>query len=580
MHIKQIIIRGFKTYRDQVIVVPFSSKDNVIVGQNGHGKSNFFSAIMFVLSDKFSNIRQEEKQRLIHEGASEQIESASVEIILDNSDLRLPIEKSTVSIKRVLEDKKDEFYIDSKHVTKGDVHNLLESAGFSKSNPYYVVQQGRVASLAGMNEAQCLDLLKEVAGTTIYDERKAESEKMMEDTHRKREKIAELMERVNEKIKELQGESAELEDYIKLEKERRALEYILYKNHVIKTQENIDFYENSQIDLLEKVNSLKLSSNNFQDQIDNYENELMAKAVLAKKIENFLIQAGAELSRLNGEKAKIESNLGVYKENRKKTVGDHSELNAEIKRIREEIKTCESSFMHIKPRVEVLVDEENKFQNMIKAKKLRINQLFSKQGSASRFKDIRERNTFLSSELKKLEELKTESQDHLKQILAEINTKKQKLSEINPKLPNLTTKLYEEKATNDSLSEKSLSLKQLRAENAAALASIRHEEENLLAQIEQYESKKVQCRQRLQILLPGSLFSTLEKLKVECQNMPGFYGLLIDLLTIHSKFQTCADIIGQAKVFSVIVNNFETAQKVLEINNKIGGDKINIYPLE
>ena len=127
MHIKQIIIRGFKTYRDQVIVGPFSSKDNVIVGQNGHGKSNFFSAIMFVLSDKFSNIRQEEKQRLIHEGASEQIESASVEIILDNSDLRLPIEKSTVSIKRVLEDKKDEFYIDSKHVTKGDVHNLLET---------------------------------------------------------------------------------------------------------------------------------------------------------------------------------------------------------------------------------------------------------------------------------------------------------------------------------------------------------------------------------------------------------------------------------------------------------------------
>jgi structural maintenance of chromosome 3 (chondroitin sulfate proteoglycan 6) len=57
MHIKQIVITGFKTYRDQTVIGPLSSKDNVVVGLNGHGKSNFFSAIMFVLSDKFSNIR-------------------------------------------------------------------------------------------------------------------------------------------------------------------------------------------------------------------------------------------------------------------------------------------------------------------------------------------------------------------------------------------------------------------------------------------------------------------------------------------------------------------------------------------
>lgn len=30
--------------------------------------------------------------------------------------------------------------------SKTEVMNLLESAGFSRSNPYYVVQQGKVAS--------------------------------------------------------------------------------------------------------------------------------------------------------------------------------------------------------------------------------------------------------------------------------------------------------------------------------------------------------------------------------------------------------------------------------------------------
>lgn len=30
---------------------------------------------------------------------------------------------------------------------KGDVMNLLESAGFSRSNPYYIVKQGKVLFL-------------------------------------------------------------------------------------------------------------------------------------------------------------------------------------------------------------------------------------------------------------------------------------------------------------------------------------------------------------------------------------------------------------------------------------------------
>jgi hypothetical protein len=30
------------------------------------------------------------------------------------------------------------------YCSKGDVMNLLESAGFSRSNPYYIVKQGKV----------------------------------------------------------------------------------------------------------------------------------------------------------------------------------------------------------------------------------------------------------------------------------------------------------------------------------------------------------------------------------------------------------------------------------------------------
>lgn len=38
----QIIIQGFKSYKDQTIVEPFDKRHNVVVGRNGSGKSNFF----------------------------------------------------------------------------------------------------------------------------------------------------------------------------------------------------------------------------------------------------------------------------------------------------------------------------------------------------------------------------------------------------------------------------------------------------------------------------------------------------------------------------------------------------------
>ena len=40
--IKQVSLSGFRSYKDQLDIEPFSEHHNVIVGRNGTGKSNFF----------------------------------------------------------------------------------------------------------------------------------------------------------------------------------------------------------------------------------------------------------------------------------------------------------------------------------------------------------------------------------------------------------------------------------------------------------------------------------------------------------------------------------------------------------
>jgi structural maintenance of chromosome 3 (chondroitin sulfate proteoglycan 6) len=49
-----------------------------------------------------------------------------------------------VRLRRSIGVSKAEYYLNGKHISADDVMNLLESAGFSRSNPYYIVQQGKV----------------------------------------------------------------------------------------------------------------------------------------------------------------------------------------------------------------------------------------------------------------------------------------------------------------------------------------------------------------------------------------------------------------------------------------------------
>ena len=55
---------------------------------------------------------------------------------------RLPVDKAEVRLRRQIGMKEDIYRLNNKIVQRSEVVNLLESAGFSRSNPYYAVRQG------------------------------------------------------------------------------------------------------------------------------------------------------------------------------------------------------------------------------------------------------------------------------------------------------------------------------------------------------------------------------------------------------------------------------------------------------
>lgn len=211
-------------------IAHYSEKVNVCVGRNGAGKSNFFSAIRFVLSDEHTSLNRQERHALLHEGSSATATfSAYVEIVFDNSDNRFPTGKKETILRRTIGAKKDDYSLDRKSTSKAEVMSLLDTAGFSKSNPFFIVPQGRVTALTNQKDPERLELLKDIAGTKVYEDRRMESVRIMEETDAKREKIDELLEYIDERLRELEEEKAELKEYQIAERERRVVEYAIHQ---------------------------------------------------------------------------------------------------------------------------------------------------------------------------------------------------------------------------------------------------------------------------------------------------------------------------------------------------------------
>uniref|UniRef100_A0A914KU80 Structural maintenance of chromosomes protein 3 n=3 Tax=Meloidogyne TaxID=189290 RepID=A0A914KU80_MELIC len=240
MYIKEINITGFKSYKDITTIRDLSPKHNVVIGRNGSGKSNFFAAIQFVLSSEFTSITQHNRHAFLHESVGAKSATARVEIVFDNMDHRIPTESEEVRIVRTLTMKNDTYSIDGKSVTKTEIVNMMESAGFSRSNPYYIVKQGKITELATASDAYRLKLIKEVAGTRVFDEKKEESTKILTETQGKIEKSVTLLGYINERLKKLEEEKEDLKEYQKWDKMKRSIEYTIFDKEITEAKAKLE----------------------------------------------------------------------------------------------------------------------------------------------------------------------------------------------------------------------------------------------------------------------------------------------------------------------------------------------------
>ncbi len=225
MLLKRISMSGFKSFADRVDF-DFAPGVTVIVGPNGCGKSNVVDSVKWVLGEQSAkSLRGRQMVDMIFNGASNRKSAgmAQVDLVFDNSDRTLPIDRDEVAITRKLfRSGESEYYISKEPARLKDIRELFMDTGVG-SNAYAIIEQGKVASLLHSSAAERRVIFEEAAGISKYRARKKEAERKLGRTEQNLLRVADIIEEVEKRLRSVKLQAGKARNYKEYEARYREL---------------------------------------------------------------------------------------------------------------------------------------------------------------------------------------------------------------------------------------------------------------------------------------------------------------------------------------------------------------------
>ncbi|EED95842.1 chromosomal protein,like chromosomal protein xcap-e [Thalassiosira pseudonana CCMP1335] len=230
MHIKEIVVDGFKSYAHRTVIAGFDPHFNAITGLNGSGKSNILDSICFVLGiTNLSQVRAGNLSELVYKQGQAGVNKASVTIVFDNEDeSSSPVGyeqcKEVNVTRQVLIGGKSKYLINGRNSPAGQVANLFHSVQLNVNNPHFLIMQGRITKVLNMKPDEILGMVEEAAGTRMYENKKNTAIKTIEKKQMKVDEINSILsEEITPTLERLRGEK---QQYLKWSKNNADIERI------------------------------------------------------------------------------------------------------------------------------------------------------------------------------------------------------------------------------------------------------------------------------------------------------------------------------------------------------------------
>ena len=301
-------------------------------------------------------------------------------------------------IKRSIGLKKDEYFIERKHVSKNEVTSMLETAGLSKANPYNIVPQGKVNAITTQRDTHRLDMLKEIAGVKIFDDRRAESQRIMDETGERQKKIKEMLTYIEQRLTELNAEKDELHQYQVLDKRREIAEYDNYKRELAKAKLEVEKAEAARADDAERAKAAKAAEEEIAHDIDEAGRKL-AEVSEGLKLTNSEFKARtAESKEQRTEVAKLESALKQSEVEEKRRSADIEAAEADLAGVDGQLAEIEARLAALAPEVAAKQGAAERCTREAEQCDAQLQALHSKESRTTQFSTKAERDAHLRKE--------------------------------------------------------------------------------------------------------------------------------------------------------------------------------------
>lgn len=584
MHIKKITVQGFKTFKASTIVDDLSPDFNVVVGRNGSGKSNFFAAIRFVLSDAYTHMTREERQGLIHEGSGT-VMSAFVEIVFDNLDRRFPLPNEEVAIRRTIGLKKDDYSLDGKLVTRSDVMNLLESAGFSRLNPYYIVPQGRITSITNARDSERLSLLKDVSGAKVFETKLKESSREMANSDYKMQRINEAMERLDSKLADLAIELNDLQEYQAYESKKKVLEFHLFDRELQSLNSQNESLDESYDALiiqtkedLEDVEQREKECESLQAKIKSTRHAITLATLEKQQAESDYFRLLQDIGLKEASKAELELSL----EKAHNDARDHDQKRARFVSL---LQGHEHTLRaELKPQLKELIEKEYLLKDKINELGAQQSALYSKQNRFKEFASKEERNEWLKEQITSMQEQITLKKSEHEVALKECEALEAQYTEIESTVTQCRQSVDQvsSQMADRGFDEEVSKSRSRVAELTERKKELWREDIKLRSHLEATELELADASHKVSQTMPRFQAEGLKEVQniTERLNLQGsVYGPLADLFVVSDKYKTAVEVIAGSSLFHVVVDNDETALILMNELQRLKKGRVTFMPL-
>ncbi|MCH8004551.1 MAG: AAA family ATPase, partial [Nanoarchaeota archaeon] len=574
--INKIVMNGFKSFAKHTEIL-FNNSYNCILGPNGSGKSNILDALCFVLGKSSSkSLRAEKAANLIYNGGKlkKPAKHGEVSIFFDNTKKTFPTEDSEVKITRIVKHNGQSVYkINDETRTRQEIVDLLSIARINPDG-YNIILQGDIAKFVEMHPDQRRDLIGEIAGISVYEEKKHKA-------------LLELQ-KVDERLTETEIVLTERNTFRKeLKKDRD--QALKYKDMSDKIKQNKASYLKLQIDKKEK------EKNELQTKLDETNQEL---SKINEKIKN--------LKNLNdGKRNEIEQ---ITKEIEQKGEVEQVNLNKKVEELKIDITKKNSRIDTIKNELNKINNRKNDLRNSIseienKIKELETDKENMQKDISSKSKerdfitkkihDFREKNKLdnIADIEKQVEEIDNKSEELQKEvqttreqqhnlirekdsILHEISTIDAQINKVLDIEKENKKRLEEVKNMRSVFKKSTLELNKKLEEDSSLGAKLSDTRKKIYSANEELEKLKAKHISTKELSYADVAIKRIIDLKKQ-----EIYGTVAELGNVKSKYSLALEIAAGMKLKSIVVEDDKTASECIKYLKEKKLGVVTFFPL-